>query len=106
MTISKTPSPPYYAVIFTSIRNEKDDEYERIAERMSELAKQQSGYLGHESARGKIGITVSYWESLDAIRNWKMNSEHLFAQKKGREEFYLKYKVRIAKVERDYGWVI
>jgi heme-degrading monooxygenase HmoA len=70
---------------------------------MSELAKKQPGYLGHESAREEIGITVSYWESLEAIRNWKMNSEHLFAQKKGRDEFYSKYKVRIARVERDYG---
>ncbi len=103
MKISETPPPPYYAVIFTSIRNEANDEYEQISIRMSELAKQQTGYLGHESAREEIGITVSYWESLDAIRNWKMNSEHLFAQKKGREEFYSKYKVRIAKVERDYG---
>jgi heme-degrading monooxygenase HmoA len=101
--ISQTPPPPYYAVIFTSIRNEGDDDYGKISERMSELAKQQPGYLGHESAREEIGITVSYWESLEAIRNWKMNSEHLFAQKKGREEFYSKYKVRIAKVERDYG---
>jgi heme-degrading monooxygenase HmoA len=103
MSISQTPPPPYYAVIFTSIRNEGDNNYAQTAERMSELAKQQPGYLGHESAREEIGITVSYWESLEAIRNWKMNTEHLFAQKKGREEFYSKYKVRIAKVERDYG---
>ena len=102
MEIAHTPPPPYYAVIFTSIKNEGDDDYGKIAQRMDELAKQQPGYLGHESARGEIGITVSYWESLEAIRNWKMNSEHLFAQKKGREEFYSKYKVRIAKVERDY----
>ena len=101
--ISQTPPPPYYAVIFTSIRNEENDDYAKIAERMSELAKKQPGYLGHESAREEIGITVSYWESLEAIRNWKMNSEHLFAQKKGRDEFYSKYKVRIARVERDYG---
>ena len=102
--ISQTPPPPYYAVIFTSIKNDGDDDYAKIAERMSELAKLQQGYLGHESAREEIGITVSYWESLDAIKNWKMNSEHLMAQKMGREKFYSKYKVRIAKVERDYGF--
>lgn len=104
MSISQTPSPPYYAVIFTSLRKEGDNGYAEISERMVELAKQQPGYLGHESALEEIGITVSYWESLDAIRNWKMNTEHLFAQKKGREEFYLSYKVRISKVERDYGF--
>ena len=103
MPISQTPPPPYYAVIFTSIRTEGENGYAETAERMAELAQQQPGYLGHESAREETGITVSYWESLEAIRNWKMNTEHLFAQKKGREEFYSAYKVRIAKVERDYG---
>ena len=103
MPISRTPPPPYYAVIFTSIRNEGNDEYEMMAEKMAELAKTQPGYLGIESARNETGITVSYWKDPESIRSWKMNSDHLLAQKKGREEFYLKYKVRIAKVERDYG---
>lgn len=103
MSISPTPPPPYYAVIFTSIRTDGENGYGKVAERMVELAQQQPGYLGHESAREETGITVSYWENLEAIRNWKMNAEHLFAQKKGREEFYSAYKVRIAKVERDYG---
>src|SRR3954464_11739216 len=100
--ISQTPPPPYYAVIFTSLRTAENNGYAEISERMAELAKQQPGYLGHESAREEIGITVSYWKDLESIRNWKMNTEHLFAQKKGREEFYAAYKVRIAKVERDY----
>lgn len=104
MSISQTPPPPYYAVIFTSIRNTGDDNYSEMADRMAELAKQQPGYLGIESARSEIGVTVSYWKDLESIRNWKMNSEHLFAQKKGRETFYTTYKVRIAKVERDYGF--
>jgi heme-degrading monooxygenase HmoA len=103
MPISQTPPPPYYAVIFTSIRNEGDDNYAETADRMAELAKQQPGYLGIESARNEIGVTVSYWKDLESIRSWKMNTEHLFAQKKGREEFYAAFKVRIAKVERDYG---
>ena len=71
---------------------------------MADLAKQQPGYLGHETAREELGITVSYWESLEAIKNWKNQAEHLFAQKKGREEWYAKYKIRIARVERDYGF--
>lgn len=100
---SQTPPPPYYAVIFTSIRNAGDDNYSEMSDRMAELAKQQPGYLGIESARNEIGVTVSYWKDLESIRNWKMNTEHLFAQKKGRETFYSTYKVRIAKVERDYG---
>ena len=100
--IAKTPVPPYYAVIFTSERTEGDNGYGDMAARMDELARQQPGYLGIESAREGLGITVSYWESLEAIRNWKQNSEHLVAQQKGRGEWYAAYKTRICKVERDY----
>lgn len=102
--IAQTPQPPYFAVIFTSKMSENHLGYSEMAAQMAELAKQQTGYLGHESAREELGITVSYWESLEAIQNWKNQTEHLFAQKKGREEWYAKYKIRIAKVERDYGF--
>ena len=102
--IAPTPTPPYYAVIFTSIRTVVDNNYAGIAERMVELAEQQPGYLGHESARNELGITVSYWSSLEDIQNWKMNTEHLNAQRNGREEWYAQYKTRICKVERDYGF--
>lgn len=102
--IAVTPEPPYYAVIFTSERTDVDDNYAQMAERMAELAEQQPGYLGHESAREELGITVSYWDSLEAIRNWKKNSEHLVAQQKGRGQWYAHYKTRICKVERDYDF--
>ena len=101
--IAKTPTPPYYAVIFTSARTEVDEGYAEMAERMVELAAQQPGYLGVESARNEVGITVSYWESLEAIRHWKANTEHLVAQKLGREKWYSAYKTRVCRVERDYG---
>jgi heme-degrading monooxygenase HmoA len=102
--ITSTPAVPYYAVIFTSLRTEGDNGYSEMAEKMEQLARQQPGFLGIESARDGLGITVSYWESPEAIRNWKMNSEHLFAQQQGREKWYASYKVRICKVERDYGF--
>jgi len=73
-----------------------------MVEKMVTLAKQQKGFLGIESARNEIGITISYWESLEAIRSWKMQSDHLIAQKKGREEWYQWYHVRICKVESEY----
>ena len=97
-----TPPPPYYAVIFTSVRTSVDDNYTAMAERMVELAEQQEGYLGHESARNEVGITVSYWKSLDAIKSWKQNTEHLIAQQFGKEKWYQHYKTRICLVERDY----
>ncbi|PWT96622.1 MAG: hypothetical protein C5B52_15310 [Bacteroidetes bacterium] len=102
--IAKTPSPPYYAVIFTSLKFPESEGYHEMAERMAELAATQPGYLGYESARDEIGITVSYWENLDSIRNWKQNLEHLEAQRKGKENWYVQYKARICKVERDYGF--
>jgi len=92
----------YYAVIFTSKQQEDDSSYQKMAEQMETLAKQQSGYMGIESAKETIGITVSYWKSLDAIKNWKENSAHLFAQEKGKTDWYTWYKVRICKVEREY----
>lgn len=102
--IAKTPQPPYYAVIFSTLRTEFDEGYEEMAHKMEELAKQQDGYLGIESARNVVGITVSYWESLNAISNWKNNIEHTIARDKGRALWYKKYQLRICKVERDYGF--
>ena len=101
--ISNTPKPPYFAVIFSSTRTEGDNGYGEMANRMVELAQQQSGFLGIESAREELGITVSYWTDLDSIKNWKANVEHLEAQKTGRKSWYDSFKVRISKVERDYG---
>jgi heme-degrading monooxygenase HmoA len=103
-TIASTPKPPYYAVIFTSLRTEGDNGYGDMATKMVELAAQQSGFLGIESAREELVITVSYWSDLESIRNWKTNAEHLQAQRLGREQWYASFKVRISKVERDYGF--
>jgi len=75
-----------------------------MSNKMVELAQQQPGYLGIESARNEIGITVSYWKTLEAIKSWKSNVDHQLAQKLGREKWYSQYKIRICKVERDYGF--
>ncbi len=99
--IAHTPKPPYYAVIFTTLRNDIDEGYREMAKQMLELAKQQPGFLGEESVREELGITISYWESLEAIQNWKNNTEHLQAQQLGKEKWYKKYKLRVARVERD-----
>lgn len=101
--IADTPAPPYYAVIFTSTRTEGDRAYAETSARMIELAEQHDGYLGIESAREGLGITVSYWKHLASIKAWKANAEHIEAQKNGRSVWYDTFKIRIAKVERDYG---
>ncbi|MFK7950425.1 MAG: antibiotic biosynthesis monooxygenase [Saprospiraceae bacterium] len=102
--IAKTPKPPYYAVIFSSINTENIEDYSETADRMVELASEQKGYLGIESARNELGITVSYWKDLESIKRWKANAEHTIAQEKGRKDWYQSYKTRIAKVERDYSF--
>ena len=103
--IATTPKPPYYAVVFTSLRTDGDHGYDEMAVKMVELAAQQPGFLGVESVRdaGGLGITVSYWESEEAIRRWKANAEHREAQERGRKQWYADYRLRVARVERDYG---
>lgn len=92
----------YYAVIFTSLRTDIDSGYSDMAADMEELAAQQPGFLGIESARSELGITVSYWKNLEAIQQWKQQSDHVLAQRYGREKWYAYYKVRICSVEREY----
>ncbi len=101
--IANTPQPPYYAVIFTSVRTDVDGGYEAMAQRMVELAAMQPGFLGVESAREGLGITVSYWESEAAIADWKRQAEHRVAQERGRSNWYAAYRTRVCRVEREYG---
>jgi heme-degrading monooxygenase HmoA len=102
-----TPQPPYYAVIFTSKRTASDDHgYAVTAQRMVDLGSRYEGFLGIESARGAdgLGITVSYWRDEAALIAWKRDTEHQKAQRGGREAWYERFEVRIAKVERAYGF--
>jgi len=96
--------PSYYAVIFSTEMTENTQGYLESAKRMEVLAKQQKGFLGIESARNEIGITVSYWESIEAITQWKNNIEHTEVRELGRAKWYKKYQLRICKVEREYGF--
>ena len=96
--------PPYYAVIFTSIRTEGDNGYDKMAQQMEDSAKKQPGFLGVESAKEEVSITVSYWDSIEAITKWKGNIDHLSAQHKGKKDWYSWYKVRICLVEREYDF--
>ncbi|MEY2879004.1 MAG: hypothetical protein RLZZ15_1384 [Verrucomicrobiota bacterium] len=104
--LARTPAPPYYAVIFSSRRSDGDRGYDEVARRMVELGSRYDGFLGIESARGAdgLGITVSYWRDEAAIAAWKRDAEHAAAQRGGREAWYSAYEVRVAKVERAYGF--
>ncbi len=103
--IAKTPEPPYWAVIFSSLRTEGDNGYGAMADAMEALAAQQPGYLGFESARDSgLGLAVAYFKDLESIAGWKANRSHAAAQSKGRESWYSAYTVRVARVERAYGF--
>ena len=102
--IANTPKVPYYAVIFTSIKSDEDNGYNEMSEKMVELVKEQDGFLGFESVREGIGITVSYWRDLESINKWKENIEHQVAQKLGKEKWYKNYTIRIAEVKREYSF--
>lgn len=96
----------YYAVIFTSTLTKTTDGYLEMACEMEKLASKQPGYIDFESARSDLGITISYWDSLEAIANWKSQIEHLKAQELGKSTWYASYKVRICKVEREYDFTL
>jgi heme-degrading monooxygenase HmoA len=109
--IACTPEPPYYAVIFTTVRppvgapatdGATHDAYERTAAQMERLAREQPGFLGVESARDAagVGITVSYWSSLEAIAAWRAQADHREAQRAGRAGWYSAYSLRVCRVER------
>jgi heme-degrading monooxygenase HmoA len=102
MDFSFTTSPSY-VVIFRSLLQENSKGYEQTAKRMGQLAKKQAGFVALSSARqNSFGITVSYWESLEAIKNWKENAEHLLAQKKGKQRWYQDYSIQICKITKNY----
>ena len=102
---AQLPAPPYFAVIFSSLRTPDDAGYGDMAERMVALAAEQPGFLGVESTRGGdgFGITVSYWRDLEAIANWRRHAEHRVAQERGRSDWYAHYELRVARVERAHG---
>jgi len=103
---ARLPEPPYFAVIFSSVRSEGGQQaYDEASQRMLELAAQQPGYLGVESARGAdgFGITVSYWRTEEAIQAWRRHAEHTLVRERGRSDWYRHFEVRVARVERAYG---
>ncbi len=105
--LARTPEPPYYAVIFASIRTNSDDAgYAEASGHMARLASEQPGYLGVDSVRDAngVGITVSYWSSEEAIAAWRRNAEHTIAREHGRKNWYAEYELRVAKIERAYGF--
>lgn len=81
--IARTPPPPCRAAIFTSVYSGRDGaNYETMSGRMVELAHQQTGFLGYETAQaeGKAEITFCYWDTESNLRAWKQHSDHIEAR--------------------------
>ena len=102
MSLITNTTPPYYAVLFTSLRTDSQ-KYSAIATAVLEEAKKQEGFLGFESARNEIGISVSYWRDLESIEAWKNEALHKKAQQRAKE-FYKHFRVRVCRVEKEYGF--
>lgn len=98
--------PPYYAVVFTSLRTEDDDGYVETAERMGELVREVPGFLGEDSARtpGGLSVTVAYFRDLAGIEKWREHAEHRAAKAYRREHWYERYSLHIARVEHSHGF--
>ncbi len=96
--------PGNYAVIFTSIRTEESTDYHETFERLMELAREIDGFLGIESARDGLGITISYWKDLESIDIWRKNSEHIIAKNRGRKDWYKSYTSIISRIEHCSGF--
>ncbi|MFF1447524.1 antibiotic biosynthesis monooxygenase family protein [Streptomyces sp. NPDC058274] len=98
--------PPYYAVVFTSVRTEESDGYGETGERMEELVRGVPGFLGMDHARtpGGLSITVGYFKDEAALQQWRSDAEHRAAQRRGRAEWYERYTLHVAKVERSHGY--
>jgi heme-degrading monooxygenase HmoA len=104
--ISRTPEPPYYAVIFTSINAAVDHaEHTQTSQRLIAIAASYDGFLGIEPARNAdgSGVAAIYWTDLQSIAAFARDPEHMVAKKKGREVWYSHYMIRICRVEREYG---
>lgn len=102
--IATTPKPPYYAVIFTSVKSENNEGYSEMSNLMMKLATEQDGFLGIETTQDNIGITISYWRDLESIRKWKENEQHTIARNKGKSLWYKNFTTRIALVEKEYSF--
>ena len=96
-----------YAVIFeVEVKPDGKDIYLNIASKLKEQLQQTVGFISIERfqslvSEGKL-LSLSFWEDMDSIDAWKKNLDHMNAQSKGRSSLFKDYRIRIAKVEKDY----
>lgn len=105
MALARAPEPPYVAVLFTTERSDDSDGYFETDAELGALVLHQPGFLGVETVDdGKASISVSYWETEQHAQAWKQVADHRAAQQLGRHRWFRSYRVRVARVEREYGF--
>lgn len=99
--------PPYYVAVFATVRTGDQAGYSETNTRMEELVREVPGFLGmdHAQTPGGLSITVGYFRDADALTQWGCDPEHRAAQKRGRAEWYERYTLHVAKVERSHGFM-
>ena len=98
-----------YLIIFEVYPHpsQKDRYFELAAQLREELVKQ-PGFVQVERFQslvdeGKI-LSLSSWESVEAIAGWRNHAEHMVVQEEGKARIFESYRLRVAKVVRDYGF--
>jgi heme-degrading monooxygenase HmoA len=105
----RTPSPPYYAVISTSIRPmEGSADYDTTMEAMIRLVKEMPGFLGAESSvelkdNKYYKVSTVYWRDLKSLSAWRHDVAHVKAKEHGAAHFYLEHNIRVCQVIEHYG---
>ncbi|MFY9561672.1 MAG: antibiotic biosynthesis monooxygenase [Terriglobales bacterium] len=76
--------------------------YSEMAEQMSKLAKASPGFVAEKSFTAEDGerLTVVWWQDEDILKRWRNNTQHLVAQRVGRDKWYEYYKLEVATVIR------
>ena len=93
-----------YAVIFRAKVKKLDGQYSVMAKNMRDLAMSQYGCTEFTSCtEGDEEIAISYWPSLEHIKTWKNDADHLVAQSLGKEKWYETYTIQVVEIKREYS---
>jgi len=98
-----------YVIIFEVYPHaSQKDRYFELAAQLRESLVKQPGFIQVERFQslineGKI-LSLSSWESEEAIAGWRAHAEHMVVQKEGKDRIFDSYRLRVAQVIRDYDF--
>jgi heme-degrading monooxygenase HmoA len=79
------------------------DEYVALIARMEEIARTMPGYISHKGFFADDGerVTIVEFENEEGLRAWRMNPEHLAAQRLARQKYYTEYHIQVCTLDRE-----